>query len=164
MYMPKGTRVGRCIEYLKHKYGYGPAIGICQKSTKQNYMTGKKMRKKTKKTRKKRGGLKEEIQPFPVHLISVQSRIDYYTDVNVNVALNQWWFERTHQQRANILQGRNGTIENPGAFQVFIDTGILLLRNPPQEQQQGGKKLRKRKTRKRKGGKCKKKTRKKNKK
>ena len=47
--MPKGTRVGRCIEYLKHKYGYGPAIGICQKSTKQNYMTGKKMRKKTKK-------------------------------------------------------------------------------------------------------------------
>ena len=40
--MPKGTRVGRCIEYLKHKYGYGPAIGICQKSTKQNYMTGKK--------------------------------------------------------------------------------------------------------------------------
>ena len=47
--MPKGTRVGRCIEYLKHKYGYGPAIGICQKSTKQNYMTGKKMRKTTKK-------------------------------------------------------------------------------------------------------------------
>jgi len=61
--MPKGTRVGRCIEYLKHKYGYGPAIGICQKSTKQNYMTGKKMRKKTKKkgggkhkTRKRIGG------------------------------------------------------------------------------------------------------------
>jgi|TARA_B110000495_G_C22929248_1_gene543150 hypothetical protein len=61
--MPKGTRVGRCIEYLKHKYGYGPAIGICQKSTKQNYMTGKKMRKKTKKkgggkhkTRKRKGG------------------------------------------------------------------------------------------------------------
>lgn len=52
--MPKGTRVGRCIEYLKHKYGYGPAIGICQKSTKQNYMTGKKMRKKTKKRRRKR--------------------------------------------------------------------------------------------------------------
>ena len=58
--MPKNTRVGRCVEYLKHKYGYGPAIGICQKSTKQNYMTGKKMRKKTKKrgrrriTRKKR--------------------------------------------------------------------------------------------------------------
>ena len=53
MYMPKGTRVGRCVDYLKHKYGYGPAIGICQKSTKQNYMTGKKMRKKTKKLRKK---------------------------------------------------------------------------------------------------------------
>ena len=34
--MPKGTRVGRCVDYLKHKYGYGPAIGICQKSTKQN--------------------------------------------------------------------------------------------------------------------------------
>jgi len=52
--MPKGTRVGRCVDYLKHKYGYGPAIGICQKSTKQNYMTGKKMRKKTKKLRRKR--------------------------------------------------------------------------------------------------------------
>ena len=52
--MPKGTRVHRCVDYLKHKYGYGPAIGICQKSTKQDYMTGKKMRKKTKKRRKKR--------------------------------------------------------------------------------------------------------------
>ena len=51
MYMPKGTRVGRCVDYLKHKYGYGAAIGICQKSTKQHYMTGKKI----KKTRKKRG-------------------------------------------------------------------------------------------------------------
>jgi hypothetical protein len=102
-------------------------------------------KRRKKKTRKMRGGLKEEIPPFPVHLISIQSRIDYYTDENVNVALNQWWFERTRQQRADILQGRNGTIENPGAFQVFIDTGILLLRNPPQEQQQGGNKTKKKK-------------------
>ena len=52
--MPLNTRVGRCVTKLKKKYGYGPAIGICQKSTKQDYMTGKKMRKKTKKRRKKR--------------------------------------------------------------------------------------------------------------
>ena len=53
--MPKNTRVGRCIEYLKDRYGYGPAIGICQRSTKQNYMTGKKMHIKTrKKSRKQR--------------------------------------------------------------------------------------------------------------
>ena len=52
--MPKGTKVHKCVDYLKHKYGYGPAIGICQKSTRQNYMTGKKMRKKTKKRRRRR--------------------------------------------------------------------------------------------------------------
>ena len=50
--MPDGTRVGRCVNYLKHKYGYGPAIGICQKSTKQHYMTGKKIKKRVRKTRK----------------------------------------------------------------------------------------------------------------
>ena len=52
--MPKGTKVHKCVDYLKHKYGYGPAIGICQKSTRQNYMTGKKMRKKTRKKKKSR--------------------------------------------------------------------------------------------------------------
>jgi hypothetical protein len=50
--MPKNSRVGRCVGRLTQKYGYGGAIGICQKSTKQNYMTGKKMRKPKRKGRK----------------------------------------------------------------------------------------------------------------
>ena len=43
--MPKNTKVYRCVNYLKYKYGYGRSIAICQKSTRQNYMTGKKIRK-----------------------------------------------------------------------------------------------------------------------
>ena len=39
--MPLNTRVGRCVTKLRNKYGYGKAIGICQHSTKQNYLTGK---------------------------------------------------------------------------------------------------------------------------
>ena len=39
--MPLNTRVGRCVTKLRHVYGYGKAIGICQHSTKQNYLTGK---------------------------------------------------------------------------------------------------------------------------
>jgi hypothetical protein len=49
--MPKNTRVHRCVEKLRRKYGYSGAIGICQRSTKQSYMTGKTLRK-----RKRRGG------------------------------------------------------------------------------------------------------------
>ena len=56
--MPLNTRVGRCVTKLRNKYGYGKAIGICQHSTKQNYLTGKKTRRKKKggkrKTRKTR--------------------------------------------------------------------------------------------------------------
>ena len=52
--MPKGTKVHKCVDYLKHKYGYGPAIGICQKSTRQNYITGKKLRRKRRKKKKSR--------------------------------------------------------------------------------------------------------------
>ena len=51
--MPLNTRVGRCVTKLRNKYGYGKAIGICQHSTKQNYLTGKTMR------RKKKGGAGE---------------------------------------------------------------------------------------------------------
>ncbi|RZD42194.1 MAG: hypothetical protein CXT73_03605 [Methanobacteriota archaeon] len=53
IYMPLNTRVGRCVTKLRNKYGYGKAIGICQHSTKQNYLTGKKTR------RKKKGGARE---------------------------------------------------------------------------------------------------------
>lgn len=47
--MPKNTRVYRCVNKLKKKYAYSKSIAICQKSTKQNYITGKKIRKKTRK-------------------------------------------------------------------------------------------------------------------
>ena len=59
--MPKGTRVHRCVHKLKKTYSIGHSIAICQKSTKQNYRTGKTLRNKTKngkKTRKNRGGRK----------------------------------------------------------------------------------------------------------
>jgi len=57
--MPKGTRVHRCVNKLIKKYRYQGAIAICQKSTHQNYMTGKKLytskkRRKKRKTRKKK--------------------------------------------------------------------------------------------------------------
>jgi len=54
--MPLNTRVGRCVTKLRNRYGYGKAIGICQHSTKQNYLTGKKTRRKKsrKNSRKKR--------------------------------------------------------------------------------------------------------------
>ena len=54
--MPLNTRVGRCVTKLRNRYGYGKAIGICQHSTKQNYLTGKRTRRKKsrKKRRKKR--------------------------------------------------------------------------------------------------------------
>ena len=53
--MPLNTRVGRCVTKLRQKYGYGPAIGICQRSTGQNYMTGKTIKKRrTRRKRKKR--------------------------------------------------------------------------------------------------------------
>ncbi len=50
--MPKNTKVYRCVHTLKKKMEIGKAIAICQKSTKLNYRTGKKL--KLKKTQKKR--------------------------------------------------------------------------------------------------------------
>ena len=46
--MPKGTRVHRCVEKLTDRYGYGGAIAICQRSTRQSYMTGKRMTRRKK--------------------------------------------------------------------------------------------------------------------
>ncbi len=109
-----------------------------RKKAERNKKKGGKRRKK--RTRKKRGGL---IEPFPVHLIPAQSRIDYDTDENVKNWLNEWWIERTDLQRTRIAHGADGR-----AFQVWVDTTIFLLRQH-QEQQQGGKK-RRRKTRRRK--------------
>lgn len=50
--MPQNTRVYRCVSRLKKKYGYKSAIAICQKSTRQNYMSGKTLRKIKKNKRK----------------------------------------------------------------------------------------------------------------
>ena len=56
--MPQNTRVYRCVKKLtkKTRFSYGAAIAICQKSTKQNYMTGKslKKRKQNRKTKTKK--------------------------------------------------------------------------------------------------------------
>ena len=49
--MPLNTRVGRCVTKLRKRYGYGPAIGICQRSTGQSYMTGRTIRHKYKHKR-----------------------------------------------------------------------------------------------------------------
>ena len=47
--MPKDTRVYRCVQKIKDTYGYGSAIAICQKSTKQSYQTGKPLKSAKKK-------------------------------------------------------------------------------------------------------------------
>ena len=41
--MPKNTRVHRCVDKLKKAKEEGAAIAICQASTKQGYVTGKKL-------------------------------------------------------------------------------------------------------------------------
>lgn len=44
--MPKGTKCYKCVKKLKKKgYKTGSAIAICQKTTKQSYKTGKKLKK-----------------------------------------------------------------------------------------------------------------------
>ena len=52
--MPKGTRVHRCVEKLTDRYGYSRAIAICQKSTRQNYMTGKHTTRKKRRRKRRR--------------------------------------------------------------------------------------------------------------
>lgn len=54
--MPQNTRVYRCVQKLRKKHGYSGAIGICQKATKQSYMTGRSLRKRkrTKRRRKRK--------------------------------------------------------------------------------------------------------------
>lgn len=52
--MPQNTRVYRCVQKLRKKYGYSGAIGICQKATKQSYMTGRSLRKRKRTKRRRR--------------------------------------------------------------------------------------------------------------
>ena len=63
--MPKGTRVHRCVNKLKKKGTYSRAIAICQKATKQSYMTGKTLKKKVtlkkrRKTKRRKGGARPQ--------------------------------------------------------------------------------------------------------
>jgi hypothetical protein len=54
---PKNTRVYRCVQKVKKKYDIGPAIAICQSSTKQGYRTGRTLKKggkKQKRTKKRK--------------------------------------------------------------------------------------------------------------
>ena len=59
--MPKNTRVYRCVKAVhkstnkkgKPRYSYGDAIAICQASTKQNYRTGARIRRGTRKSNRK---------------------------------------------------------------------------------------------------------------
>ncbi len=50
--MPKGTKVHKCVDRLKGKMGKGSAIGVCQSSTGQSYMTGKKLNSKNRSKKK----------------------------------------------------------------------------------------------------------------
>ena len=49
--MPKHTRVHRCVNKLKRRFGKksGAPYAICQKSTKQSYKSGRKIKKTNKK-------------------------------------------------------------------------------------------------------------------
>ena len=79
--MPKGTRVHRCVNKLKKKGTYSRAIAICQKATKQSYMTGKtlkkkvtlKKRRKTKrrKTKRRKGGVAKRPPRFNAAAMNV---------------------------------------------------------------------------------------------
>ena len=59
--MPKNTKVYRCVKAVhkstnkkgKPRYSYGDAIAICQASTKQNYRTGARIRRGTRKSNRK---------------------------------------------------------------------------------------------------------------
>ena len=50
--MPKRTKVDRCFQKLRRKYGDASAARICQASTGQSLRTGRPIRKKKGKSRK----------------------------------------------------------------------------------------------------------------
>ena len=50
--MPQNTRVYRCVHKLIKKYGLSGAIAICQKATRQSYMTGRTLKKRRRRRRR----------------------------------------------------------------------------------------------------------------
>jgi len=148
--MPLNTRVGRCVTKLRDKYGYGKAIGICQHSTKQNYLTGKTMRRK-----KKKGGASspkrlthEDIVP------SEQNELTF----NPNTPLNRDFI--VEGDRVRIISGPHesdsGTVisinNNEFPIEVYLDIwdGEELFRPNELEHDQGGGRKRKKNKKKRK--------------
>ena len=103
--MPEGTRVHRCVTKLRKKYGYGKAIGICQHSTQQNYLTGKR------KTRKKRGG--DIIQMVDKNQLVPGET--YYYERPGSVYIYQGDFEGLDEQGRAIFNKWKGA-ENQGEF------------------------------------------------
>jgi len=86
--MPLNTRIGRCVTKLRNKYGYGKAIGIRQHSTKQNYLTGKTIKKKQKQTRRKRRRNKKTkragMRTLPTLRLKTHMGKRYVMKVNTN--------------------------------------------------------------------------------
>ena len=119
--MPLNTRVGRCVTKLRNKYGYGKAIGICQHSTKQNYLTGKTMRKKKTRRRKKtkKGGMR--VLPSLILKTHVGKRYMMKVDNNNQPLLNRkgmielYDYKRALESRGNILQWKKSipSYKNP---------------------------------------------------
>lgn len=52
--MPKGTKVERCFQSLRGKYGDAMAAAICQESTGQSLKTGRKPKQKKRDNTKRR--------------------------------------------------------------------------------------------------------------
>jgi len=105
---PPHTRVFRCVKDLSKGREIGEAIAICQNSTKQNYKTGKKLRRKKTRKMKKRGGFEKSkkvknlikiFQQYPdifpkgyfrFLAIRLQNHIDKKTLIYKNGVLLTW--------------------------------------------------------------------------
>ena len=119
--MPLNTRVGRCVTKLRNKYGYGKAIGICQHSTKQNYLTGKTMRKK--KTRRRKKTKRAGMRVLPSLRLKTDTGKKYMMKVDNNnqPLLNRkgmielYDYKRALESRGNILQWKKSipSYKNP---------------------------------------------------
>ncbi len=48
---PKRTRVAKCVRKVKRRRGVRSAVAVCQKATRQNYRTGRTIRKKPARAR-----------------------------------------------------------------------------------------------------------------
>lgn len=103
----KQTKVKRCVYKLKKKHKIGAAIAICQSSTRQNYRTGKKLKRKRNSRRKKRGGTAENPNEAPVYMFEPQ--IDDMVWDNITQSEGQV-FDITHNGQYEIYLHREGEV------------------------------------------------------